>query len=1213
MTNHANGGFSLFLSGIRLLDDDGDKGFGLSSDSLNSFSFLSSATDRAASNNRGSDSRVHIRVNRGNDTVASESVDVSATLFAMAQKAAIQRIQKLANDIAQSDVQDKIQDQSADNDVIAPATSNAKNTDEDQSADNDTAKPQNAAPDFVADIVPPADIKPGEGSQRAPQSRPNWGQSNARELFEDKNAAPENDDSDTDAAPDTVSMPPMGPGGLNSLLGGFGVGSMRLSDSVVIDVDGNGGVNNLAPDANDDVNNMGSNRTVNGNVITGENGGQNAEDSLGDGDTLVTEVLYNGESYEVPSEGTVTIQGRYGTLEISADGSYSYTQLDNIDLSDVDTTTIHRDVSSLSPAQEDFSGEVSSFTKNGITITSYDPDNPDAGNGSMTYISPDKGSGGLGIFGNRDGSGPADIVSIELEKSADEVTISLADFGDHFDDLITFQVYEVGSQQPVEVKMVLPSTSDQGHTDFTFNADDLGFEGEISQIDLSSAPISRYGDREADFLLVDVVVSDIVEIDHGEAGFEDEFDYILTDNATAGSDDGTEMIAFSLGGADVPTNEYDMNRLWQQEIDGHQISVAAYKDLDRGKFGQFGFETKGGITRGIGVKGGGDAEIQQGEGIAISFDGVVLNDLTIGVRALFVEGQPADGVETGTWIAYRGNEEVCTGDFDAQPGASDGRLEFDISVDGGFDRIVFTSHEAGGDYHLEYVNGEWPVIGEPIHKDFDTAKLTIKGVAAEDSKFLTGTNVDDMEDSTEAYAIGNGNGIITGGNNQDILIGDAGGSSVELQQQDYNVVLMLDISGSMYGTNLSYLKDAIDGLITEFNAYENGDIKVHIVPFSHQVTDTQTFTVTEQTGYDASLTYLHNLTTTGATNYEAALQKGIEWLQSGDAIEDALTVSYFVSDGYPNYAIDDNTGNFFYTRTTVTQSYMERAMGEIEGADGTNEVALLQSLSDEVFGVGIGSWALQANLDRIDSDGHSINVPAEELRASLEKTNPLGFFTAVGDDTISGGYEDDLIYGDTFNTDALAELHGLGLDAGAGLEVFLKLEQGYSATQPDWSREDTLAYVKNNMEALAEESLNEDGEGRLGGNDIIYGGSGNDTIFGQEGNDQINGGAGADILYGGTGSDTFLFDLLSDAVDLIRDFVSYEGDRLDVSQLLTDFDGLQDSIDDFVFLTEENGNTVVSVDRDGAGNKEQAEDIVILEGVQNALLEDVIADPTSLV
>ncbi|WP_408586182.1 calcium-binding protein [Novosphingobium sp.] len=75
------------------------------------------------------------------------------------------------------------------------------------------------------------------------------------------------------------------------------------------------------------------------------------------------------------------------------------------------------------------------------------------------------------------------------------------------------------------------------------------------------------------------------------------------------------------------------------------------------------------------------------------------------------------------------------------------------------------------------------------------------------------------------------------------------------------------------------------------------------------------------------------------------------------------------------------------------------------------------------------------------------------------------------------------------------------------------------------------------------------------GNDILRGGAGSDTLDGGAGNDTLTGGAGKDYANGGAGADRFVFakgDLfgvtISDA-DVINDFQSSQGDRIDLSLL----------------------------------------------------------------
>ncbi len=104
-------------------------------------------------------------------------------------------------------------------------------------------------------------------------------------------------------------------------------------------------------------------------------------------------------------------------------------------------------------------------------------------------------------------------------------------------------------------------------------------------------------------------------------------------------------------------------------------------------------------------------------------------------------------------------------------------------------------------------------------------------------------------------------------------------------------------------------------------------------------------------------------------------------------------------------------------------------------------------------------------------------------------------------------------------------------------------------------------------------------------------------IIGGTGNDELYGGAGRDVLRGGEGAD--LFSLVKNTIanqkDLIRDFNVAEGDRLDISKLLTNFDPLQDSINAFVKMSKSGANTVIYVDSDGTGTADKMHAAVVLE------------------
>jgi len=105
--------------------------------------------------------------------------------------------------------------------------------------------------------------------------------------------------------------------------------------------------------------------------------------------------------------------------------------------------------------------------------------------------------------------------------------------------------------------------------------------------------------------------------------------------------------------------------------------------------------------------------------------------------------------------------------------------------------------------------------------------------------------------------------------------------------------------------------------------------------------------------------------------------------------------------------------------------------------------------------------------------------------------------------------------------------------------------------------------------------------GRLG-NNTIYGGNGNDLIVDEGGKSTLYGGAGADRIRGGGGEDVFIFrEAGNENRDLLQDFSIAQGDKIDISDLLTGFDTNVHDIDNFVrfeFVSATKSNLFVNVD-----------------------------------
>ncbi|ONP13920.1 calcium-binding protein, partial [Burkholderia cenocepacia] len=155
------------------------------------------------------------------------------------------------------------------------------------------------------------------------------------------------------------------------------------------------------------------------------------------------------------------------------------------------------------------------------------------------------------------------------------------------------------------------------------------------------------------------------------------------------------------------------------------------------------------------------------------------------------------------------------------------------------------------------------------------------------------------------------------------------------------------------------------------------------------------------------------------------------------------------------------------------------------------------------------------------------------------------------------------------------------------------------------------------------------------GNDLLRGGGGNDTLNGGNGNDILIGGAGNDTLTGGAGTDVFLWEVVGadntggNGHDVITDFqlasgpTDTSGDKIDLSKLLVGYtadadgpahyvDGVPtidagDTIGQFLSVTNVGADTVISIDRDGAGTAFGSETLVTLNNVTTNL-ESLLAN-----
>ncbi len=129
----------------------------------------------------------------------------------------------------------------------------------------------------------------------------------------------------------------------------------------------------------------------------------------------------------------------------------------------------------------------------------------------------------------------------------------------------------------------------------------------------------------------------------------------------------------------------------------------------------------------------------------------------------------------------------------------------------------------------------------------------------------------------------------------------------------------------------------------------------------------------------------------------------------------------------------------------------------------------------------------------------------------------------------------------------------------------------------------------------------------LSGTEVIYGSQGNDILSSI--GDNLN-----DTFYGEGGADTFIFTNAASQYDTIGDFNTGEGDIIDISDLLSTYDSVTDSITDFISMTATASpdEFILSVDTDGTAGGASFTEIVLFD-TNNQTLEQLIDNGNILI
>ncbi|HAS3050859.1 TPA: tandem-95 repeat protein [Vibrio parahaemolyticus] len=491
----------------------------------------------------------------------------------------------------------------------------------------------------------------------------------------------------------------------------------------------------------------------------------------------------------------------------------------------------------------------------------------------------------------------------------------------------------------------------------------------------------------------------------------------------------------------------------------------------------------------------------------------------------------------------------------------------------------------------------------------DTASVSVR-----DYEFVSGTH---------------GDNNIVGSDDNDVIVGDVQGLQI-VEGQDYNIAFMLDTSGSMgydVGRAVTELKTVLNTLIESASGPHSGKVNVLLTTFStesKQVLELDLSSDNAKSQVESILDAIVKLGD-GNTNYEAGFQSALNWFENADS--GATNLSYFISDGRPNQATDNNV-NWYSSKESVvlgvseqqlvtladvlpsdyrfgdTVTYNNKTVIDFRGtvyslSTGEKMGRMLNSYEYDDFGnnvleqannaysalaefsevrsIGIGGHLNEDSLKHFDSDGVvRTNIDVNQLAEVI-----LGKEVSLmqGKDEISSLDGNDIIFGDAIRFDINGEQ---GVSA---LQNYVASQLGKDVALV--TKEEVHHYITENQVEFEQSRYYDQADTIYGGagNDILFGQGGNDKLFGGADNDILIGGLGSDILTGGDGEDIFKWIDVANERDTVTDFSSSE-DSLDFSDLFDDLskDEVGDLLSDLQSgsHTGDAGGYHVEVSQDGS-------------------------------
>ncbi|WP_192563029.1 immunoglobulin-like domain-containing protein [Pseudomonas gozinkensis] len=494
---------------------------------------------------------------------------------------------------------------------------------------------------------------------------------------------------------------------------------------------------------------------------------------------------------------------------------------------------------------------------------------------------------------------------------------------------------------------------------------------------------------------------------------------------------------------------------------------------------------------------------------------------------------------------------------------------------------------------------------------------------------------------------------VTGTDGNDIIVADIGGLTVVPGTNyniAFMVDSSGSMSASSINAAKDSLTSVFNTLKQSLGS-NSGTVNIFLVDFDTQVNKSVSVNLNDPNALTLLKAVLDSMSSGGGTNYEDVFKATANFFQSAEAVANtgAKNLTYFITDGQPTYyqsgeqtnptlygnvKLDDvvKTSNYklgdsfsTYIDSThylsintagavVLQTYKNgnwnwSSVGTIHAqGDGTYEISSLagsgNSTSSSTTDNSAAGFALLSGLSNVEAIGLNNGVSLNDLKPYDSDKTPqtnidpkdlansiIGHTEATmpGNDTVSGGDGNDILFGD------LVSFNGIAGEGYQAMQAFVAKETGVDVSKVTTSN--VHQYITEHYQAFDVSGAHDGNDTLLGGagndilfgsggNDLLDGGKGNDILLGGTGNDTLIGGPGNDILIGGSGGDTFVWKSGDTGNDVIKDFKASEGDRIDLRDLLQGETG--STIDNFLKITTVDGVSSLQVSSGGKFNSGDA-------------------------